>query len=164
MPRTLSWAGTFLMTRLFPAVWITGFGVGTVWVIVSPETIAWNGVRGAAPPGAGWLMLPAWLGGSAFVLFLGWGLKRVRLQDDELLVSNYLREVAIPLADVATVRQRVFPHFGSITIELRADTPFGRQITFLPNGRAAGWFRAEGAVIEELRALVARATNRATAG
>jgi hypothetical protein len=78
MPRTLSWPGTFLMTRLFPAVWITGFGVGTLWLLVSPETIAWNGVRGGAPPGAGWLMLLAWLGGSAFVLFLSWGLKRVR--------------------------------------------------------------------------------------
>jgi len=161
MPRTLSWSGTFLMTRLFPAVWIFGFGIGTLWLLVSPGTISWNGVRGGAPQGAGWLMLAAWLTGSTLILFLAWGLKRVRLRDNELLVSNYLREIAVPLRDVATVRQRMFPHFGSITVEFRSETPFGQRVTFIPNGRRARWLGEEGAVVQELRALVARTSNEA---
>jgi hypothetical protein len=154
--RTLSWDGTFWMTRFFPVVWITGFGVGALWLLVSPSTIAWNGVRGGAPPGAGWLLLCAWVVGSALILLLAWGLKRVRLRDDNLLVSNYLREVSIPLTDVASVRQRVFPHAGSITIEFRSETPFGRRVTFIPSGRLPRWYGDESVILQELRALVAR--------
>jgi hypothetical protein len=163
MTRTLSSPGNFFWTRLFPAVWITGFGIGALWLSVSPKTMPWNGVPGAAPPWAGPVLLLGWLGGTAFLLLLSWGLKRVRLSASTLLISNYRREVAIPLAEVASVRQRLFPHFGSITVEFRSETPFGRAVTFIPGGRTARWFGEEGEVIQELRSAVARATQSSPA-
>jgi hypothetical protein len=147
-----------MMAKLFPLIWITGFGVGTLWLLVSPETIAWNGVRGGAPTFARWLMLAAWITGSALILLLSWGLKRVRLDDNHLLVSDYLRETAIPLSEILNIRQRVFPHPGSITIEFRSRTKFGRQVTFIPNALPPKWSAEEGPVLKELRGLVDRAT------
>jgi hypothetical protein len=164
MTRTLSWAGTFPSTRLFPAVWISGFGWGVLSLFASPRTTLWNGVRGGAPPGARWLLLTIWVGASALLVLMGWGLKRVRLGENELFVSNYLREIAIPLNAIRDVRQRLFPHFGAVTIELRHATPFGQRITFIPKGRGPRWLGQEGEVFLELRALVARTTDQALAG
>jgi hypothetical protein len=158
--RTLSWAGTFLYTRLFPFVWIGGFGFGTLQLLLSPETAYYNGVRGGAPPGFGWLMLAAWIVGSTMALGFGWGLKRVRLIGDTLEVSNYLRRISIPLDDVVEVRQRAFPHFGSITLELRQQTVFGTHITFIPRGKRARWFGEEGPMVTELKELVGGRSRR----
>src|SRR5690349_8477950 len=66
--RTLSWSGTFLYTRLFPVVWIGGFGFGTLQLLLYPESTLYNGVRGAAPPGVRWLLLAAWIVGTTLIL------------------------------------------------------------------------------------------------
>jgi hypothetical protein len=60
-------------------------------------------------------------------------LKRVVLEGDNLHVSNYLREITIPLADISSL----WPHrhqedsspFAIIT--LRAPSDFGQTIRFL---------------------------------
>ena len=158
--RTLSWEGTFLFSRLFPVVWIGGFGFGTLQLLINPETTYYNGVRGGAPPGLGWLMLAAWIIGSTLALGLAWGLKRVRLVGDTLEVSNYLRTNSIPLDEVVEVRQRVFPHFGSITLELNRETRFGTRITFIPRGKRARWFGEEGPMVRELKELVSNRSRQ----
>jgi hypothetical protein len=160
--RTLSWAGTFSYTKLFPIVWICGFGFGTLQMLVSPETTYYNGVRGGAPPHFGWLLLAAWIAGSSVTLAFGWGLKRVRLVGDTLEVSNYLRQISIPLADVVDVRQRAFPHFGAITLELRAPTAFGTHITFIPREKPRLWTGEDGPCVKELRDLVGSTSRRPT--
>jgi hypothetical protein len=90
-------------------------------------------------------------------------LKRVRLTGNTLLISNYLREAPVSLSNVTSVRQRVFPLFGLITVEFAVDTPFGRQVTFIPN-RIARQLGEEAAVVQELRAEIALATGSAPAG
>lgn len=144
-------------------LWITGFGVGALWFLLSPQTALYNGVRGAAPQGFGLLMVGGWLAGTALLLMLSWGLKRVRLRDNDLLISNYIREIAIPLSEVSSVHQRLFPNAGAITVEFRSPTRFGRRITFLPSGRRARWYGEEGTLFQELRDAVARASLKAPA-
>jgi hypothetical protein len=45
-----------------------------------------------------------------------------------------------------------------------SETPFGQRVTFIPNGRTARWLGEESAVLQELRALVARTSNQPPAG
>lgn len=146
------------MMRLFPVLWSVGFGVGTVMLWVAPDSIPYNGVPGGAPPEAKWLLLAAWVAGTAMcagLVAMTWRLKRVRVEDDTLLVSDFRREVRVPLRDVVGVRQPRFPVPGSIAIDLARETPFGREVTFFPQRR--GLFGAEGPTMRELRALVSAA-------
>jgi hypothetical protein len=83
-------------------------------------------------------------------------LKRVALSDTALHVSNFWREIAVPLGDVEAVDQ-VDTGFGRVVITLARDTAFGRRIDFSP----IGLFPPKPhPIIAELRAAVAGA-NRA---
>ena len=156
MNRTLSWSGTFLLTRLFPTVWISGFGFGALQLLFFPGTARYNGVVGGAPPDAGIMLLLIWIAASSLLLLFTRGLRRVRLEGDELKVSHWFTAVTIPLSDVVAVRQRIFPHFGAITVDLKHATRIGRTFTFLPDGRRPR-LGEEGPVVKELRALCANA-------
>jgi hypothetical protein len=84
----LSSAWTFYAKFVFPAVWIPGFGSGTILLDRN------NGL----PP----LFLVIWILGSAFILWANAGLKRVRTDGRQLLVSNYIREIHIPFGAIKT--------------------------------------------------------------
>jgi len=84
--------------------------------------------------------------------WLGFSLKRVRMDAEALYVSNYLREIRIPLSDVQHVSEILGRrHWNRVTITLRCDTPFGRKIDFLPASSRAG---RRDAVVGELNALI----------
>lgn len=136
--RVLSTWATLPVKWLFPLCWSLGWGAGTAEMLAHPETTPYNGVPGAAPPGYGWFMLALWVLGTAFVSAFGWGLKRVILDGDVLVVSNYLRRVRVPLADVASVRRSRFPHNGGVEITLAHPTAFGRRVRFVAGGRYRG--------------------------
>ncbi len=129
--RTLSSRGTFVVKWLFPLVWSGGWGYGTLDLLLNLDTATWNGVPSAAPPGTSVFM---WVVGTVALAAFGWGLKRVRVEGDALLISNYLREIRVPLADVLYVRRSFFPHAGGIRIGFRAPTPFGYEIVFIGRG------------------------------
>ena len=83
--------------------------------------------------------------------------KRVSLDGSTLVVSNYLTDIHVPVADIGTVKQIIAakdPNY--ITVEFTHDTPFGRQITFLPPWKPpARWFKApQYPVVAELQQLV----------
>ena len=92
MPRDLSSAQTFPTKIIFPALWIGGFGLGTMALFVAGDSF--HDKTGAAPPAEiKWIFLAAWTLGSMFIY---WGcvrLKRVRMDETSLYISNYLREV-----------------------------------------------------------------------
>ncbi len=137
---------------LFPLVWSGGWGYGTLDLLLHPDTATWNGVPGAAPPGTTVLMLSAWVVGTVALAAFGWGLKLVRVEGDALLISNYLREIRVPLADVVYVRRSFFPHAGGVRVGFRAPTPFGNKITFIGRGEVD-------ARVRELELLVAQAQS-----
>lgn len=130
--KTISSAQTFIMKVVFPTLWISGFGFGTasLWLDLM------HGKNGASAPGEmKFMFLAMWLAGTAFILWSCARLKRVRLDDKHIHVSNYLREISIPLnliADVSEIR-RINIH--PVTIHFRKDTHFGRSITFMPTIR-----------------------------
>ncbi|MET0463901.1 MAG: hypothetical protein ABW007_12140 [Chitinophagaceae bacterium] len=79
-------------------------------------------------------------------------LKKVYLAEDTLYVSNYLRQIRIPLSEVASVEVSSIGGKQPMTvaIRLRRPTEFGRRIVFIP--RAFGCLAQD--VAAEVRAAV----------
>ena len=96
-----------------------------------------------------------------FVLFVPWvaatclHLKRVTLTDDALRISNYRREIVVPLRDVASV---AYSRLGMRTVIVRfaRETEFGAEIRFLPR-RTVGAVFWSSLAVDRLREAVAAA-------
>ncbi len=146
--RTLSSAQTFWMKFVFPTIWISMFGLGTLALFLG----AFRGPGNSPPPESmKWGFLAAWIAGTIFIY---WGcarLKRVRIEDSAIYVSNYLKEIRIPLDAVADVTENRWINIHPVTIHLRASTEFGDRITFMPKIRIFSW--RSHPVVAELREL-----------
>lgn len=146
--RTISSAQTILVKFVFPVIWIGGFGVGAMALWLAPLR-----ARGDAPlPEMKWLFLAIWIFGTAFILWLSAGLKRVRLDDERLCISNYVREISVPLGLIADVTENRWINIRPVTIQFRQPTDFGDKITFMPMTRVF-WPGKPNPIVAELRAL-----------
>ena len=77
-------------------------------------------------------------------------LKRVAMSETSLHVSNFRREIAVPLNDISSVGEIEGPPYR-VCIQLKKETPFGRQIFFSPKG---GSSPRPHPIVAELRAAV----------
>ncbi len=113
---------TFFDKFIFPTVWLGGFGLGTVLLLLNPP-------RDGENP----LVLVAALAFGA-VVFYRWGfsLKRVRATENGLLVSNYRREIFVPYEWICGVRENKLINIRPITVQLRSATAFGSSFVFMP--------------------------------
>jgi hypothetical protein len=145
--RALSSASTIWVKFLLPALWVPGFGIGVV--------VTWfDGSRLPAPlPDMRFVMLAAWIGGSAILLLICARLKRVGVDERELLISNYLREIRVPFSAIVDVRQNRWLNMRPITIHFREATAFGDRATFIPKSRIHLRFWREDPAVEELKQL-----------
>jgi hypothetical protein len=75
--------------------------------------------------------------GCAFIVRTCVPLKRVRLTQDTLLISNYWREIRVPLRDVHDVTESRWINIHPVTLHLRHPTAFGSRVVFMPKTR---WF------------------------
>ena len=149
-PRLLSSRQTFFLKFVFPPLWIGSFGAATafLWWATGPSK--------GPPVAMKWLFLAMWVGGSALVWWSCVHLKRVRVDEAFLYVSNYATEVRIPLAALVRVRENRWMNPRPVTLEFRTPTPFGRRIVFVPKARLLGWGSPH-PVVAELRDSSARA-------
>ena len=148
MTRTLSSAQTFFMKVIVPVVWITLFSMGTLLLFASPA--ASEARAGGLPDGTmKWIFLVATIAGTAFMYWACIRLKRVALDGDSLLVSNYLREVRIPLGEIEDVTENRWVNIHPVTIHFRHETEFGNSVVFMPRARFFGFLSAH-PVVEEL--------------
>ena len=79
-------------------------------------------------------------------------LKRVRLRNGTLYVSNYLRQIEVPLSCVVNVTEDRWTNIHPVTIHFRHVTPFGKQVVFAPSARL-GPFRRSHPVVAYLKRL-----------
>ena len=145
-PRTLSSAQTFFMKLVFPILWISMFGAGTLGL--------WSGVllgrAGAgAPTWMKWQFLAIWVAGSAFILWSCASLKRVRIDREFLYNANDRREIMVPLRSVEAGTENRWINIHPVTVRFRVPTEFGQQIKFMPTVRFWGW--STHPVVDELR-------------
>ena len=78
--------------------------------------------------------------------------KSVYLEGDALYVSNYLKEIRIPLAEVRGVEASSFMRPRTVIVTLKSPSEFGKRIVFVPS--EAGFGASE--VVQELRRLATR--------
>ena len=101
---------------------------------------------------------------AALCLWVGWsflGLKHVAYTDTELHVSNFRRQIVVPLSDVVSVGRTVIG-MNAIVIQLAQDSEFGNRVTFIPK-RMFHPFVWTHPIVDRLRDLVAAARAKAGA-
>ena len=99
-----------------------------------------------------WIFLIAWVAATAFIFWNCVRLKKVSVDDDFLYVSNYLKEISIPLSDIYDVTENVWLGAHPVTIHLRAPSEFGDKIVFMPTARFFPFFSSH-PVVSELKDL-----------
>lgn len=124
------------MKYVFPVVWISGFGSATILTPAPQNKI---------------VFLVAWSLGTTFILWANAGLKRVRIDERQLHVSNYSREICVPFSAITDVKQNRWINSRPITIYFRDATQFGDQVTFMPKQRIQFW--SVDPVVNELKRL-----------
>jgi hypothetical protein len=147
--QTLSSAWTFSAKFIFPAVWISGFGLATI--------LPWSGGfhdgnNALPPPQMNFVFLVVWVAGS-FIFWASAGLKRVCIDEGHLKVSNYVREISIPFTAIIDVRQNRWINSRPITIYFREATEFGDSATFMPKQQFRITFWRVDPVVDELKQL-----------
>jgi hypothetical protein len=152
--RVLSSAFTLFMKYLFPTIWISGFGLAAVTIMLNhlQDQAQGRPENPHAPPP--FVFFAIWLIGSAFLLFFCRSIKRVETDDTNLYVSNFFQEVKVPLSNVEAVTECRWINQRPVTIHFRTPTSLGKSVMFIPRQRMFGFFSTHPVVLE-LRRLAA---------
>ncbi|HVF48571.1 MAG TPA: hypothetical protein VNA19_00710 [Pyrinomonadaceae bacterium] len=139
MKRRISSRQTFFKKFIYPVLWM-------VWVMLVIST------KGAdAFSQWGYVLLGTIL--SIYIYRHIIRLKAVSVDDDFLYVSDYLREISVPLSEIGDVTQGSWPNNQLIKIRLNSPSEFGTEIAFMPTVRFFNF--GSHPVVDELRELVA---------
>jgi hypothetical protein len=144
MKRNLSSLLTLYFKVLLPSLWISLFGIAVIGAFLENDSSA------SAPPK--FFLLALWISGTAFLYWLCIRLKNVSIDNEFLYVSNYLKEITIPLSNIYFVTENRWVNIHPVTIHLRSPSEFGDKITFMPKIRLFPFFGSH-PVVKELKAL-----------
>jgi hypothetical protein len=76
------------------------------------------------------VFLVVWIAGTTSILWAYADLKRVRMDERQLYVSNYFREICVPFSAITDVKQNRWINSRPITIYFRDATQFELDGTF----------------------------------
>ena len=86
-------------------------------------------------------------------------LKKVAMDSDGLVISNYLREVRVPWRQIVNVSGRRWVNTRQVAVIFDRDTGFGTSIIFMPKIRLL-WPGQESPIAQELRDLILENQDR----
>jgi hypothetical protein len=137
VPRVISSAQTFITKFILPfvVVAILTYGISLAGSRVLP------------------LLAPV---GVLVVVSIYWyyiRLKKVAIDSDGLLISNYVREVRVPWRDIIEVTGSRWVKTRQVTVTFDRDIGFGTSIVFMPRFRFL-WPGQEHPIAQELRDLM----------
>ena len=127
MHEKLSSSLTFYHKVLLPALWVIGFGLGTlaIWFDFFDQP--------SKPDEEIKLIFSAvWIVGSAIMLRDTYRLKTVIVDNDDLVVKDFTRVVRIPLRDINHISESRFFNPKTISITVNPPCEFGDKIVFIP--------------------------------
>ena len=137
------------MKFVIPVVWIGGFGFGTAMLFRPVDAFGGR----PPPPDMKWLFLAVLVVGSIFMYWWCGRLMRVVMTDMELRISNYRREIVVPLSDVEEVTENRWVNIHPVTVQFVRRTDFGHRVVFMPKSRPFALFSSH-PIVAELRAAV----------
>ena len=132
MEQQLSSRWTFFYKFILPVLTTGGMCFGTWWTWRNPGSDRVHAPDGMAADHVWLLMLAATAAVAAIIWWTSAPLKRVVLSDDELVVSNYLTEIRVPLTSIEKISGPSRTNTKRYTVTLLEPTDYGRRITFLP--------------------------------
>lgn len=138
------------MKFIFPPAWIIGFGIGTFSMWFGDLHLK-NGSVASEPIKYQFLFM--WFLGTAFILWYCTGLKKVNMDSKNLYVSNYFKEIIIPLSEMSAVDENRWINIHPVTIHLKSESEFGKKIVFMPSSRMFGFFSSH-PIVSELRSFI----------
>ena len=151
MRKRISSLQTLPTKIIFPVLWITLFGFAPLVLFINQPNASGASVK--------WIFLLVWVAGTAFIYWSCIRLKAVSIDSNHLYVSNYLREISIPLSEISDVTENLWINSHPVTIHLRAFSEFGDKIVFIPKIRMFAFFSSH-PVVSELMELAR--TSRGT--
>jgi hypothetical protein len=75
-----------------------------------------------------------------WAIYLSWPIKKVSLAGDNLYISNFFKEIAVPVSEIADVRERYLTKPRRIVIYFRDPTEFGDKVVFYAPVRPRFYF------------------------
>ena len=147
MRRTLSSLQTIPLKIFSPIVWIFALGL---------TLIGFFGVSQSKDQAGEWIFL------GFLVLFSlqTWAcmrLKTIDLDDHNLYIGNFTKEISVPLSEIVNVTPKRWPGWQLVTIHLKSPSEFGNKIEFLPKARFFAF--GQHPVVRELKALAKKAAT-----
>jgi hypothetical protein len=131
------------MKVIFPGFWITISGAVFVAMFLA---------EGAKNVPAKIIFLLLWSMGTAYLYWTCIRLKAVSIDDDSLYVSNYIKEITIPLSSIYDVTENRLTNVHPVTIRLKSPSEFGNEVIFMPKVRVFSFFSSH-PVVAELKEL-----------
>jgi hypothetical protein len=130
---------------ILPVVLLTGWGYSTLMMFLGhsarPEDESMK-----------WVFLFFGFVVAASSYWGGVRLKEVSVDENFLYVSNYVKEISIPLSQIQDVTENRWLNSHPITIHLRSPSEFGDKIVFMPKVRFLAFWSSH-PVVSELRTL-----------
>jgi hypothetical protein len=122
-----------------PAVWILGAGSFSIWqlVIGGPDAFAF--------------LAALVVGTFVFYWFFG-RLKKVTVDGENLLISNFRRQAMVPLSNLLRASGSIGGNTEIIWLHFKHGTPFGKTVLFMPPFRPFAVFSRH-PLVQELNAL-----------
>jgi len=148
------------MKFIFPVFWIGIFAAGTLSMFLAADS--WHGAGNTRPdPEQRWLFLLITIFGAVFIWWTSMRLKRVRMDDQALYISNYVKEIVVPLSNVAEVGENRWINIHPVTVRFHSQTEFGSEITFMPKVRLFAFWSSH-PVVAQIRKAADRAGGRSS--
>jgi hypothetical protein len=146
-PQLISSKMTIVYKFLLPPLWSSGFGIATIGLFSS---VFHDAGGDPPPPELKWIFLLVWFLGSVVWYRFCIPLKRVLMNGSDLIISNYVREVRVPLRRIRRVSEGRFQNPRSIRVFFDEDVGFGASVLFMPTQKFV-WPWQEHPIAEELR-------------
>jgi hypothetical protein len=132
--RTLSSEQTFGAKFVAPAVVILVFDAATLMLWWDPNEWPMSLLHASADP-IRWVFAVVSVVLTIGSLWFGARLKAVRTDDEALYISNFRREIKVPVAEIESVAVEGWSTSQVVKVTFRSDTAFGRNIVFMPKLR-----------------------------
>ena len=148
MIKEISSSTTVAWKYVFPGVWILFMGI--VGAIVAGFQATWKRTMV--------LFVLGWIIASGFLIWFARRLKFVSIDEDFLYVSDFRKEIQVPLAQIESVKENFWPRPKLITLTLDRPTEFGKEIVFVPPPLVFAALRSH-PLVEEIEGAVQRSRS-----